>query len=62
MKAEKEPENVKIVNDCFSNVIDTKQGYPQFGCAANGKSKVGEFMSIEDMQKFADECKESAKK
>ncbi len=62
VEAEKEPENVKIVNDCFSNVIDPKQGYPQFGCAANGKSKVGEFMSIEDMQKFADECKESAKK
>ncbi|CEG12349.1 membrane hypothetical protein [groundwater metagenome] len=62
VEAEKEPENVKIVNDCFSNVFNTKQGYPQFGCAANGKSKVGEFMSIEDMQKFADECKESAKK
>ncbi|PKP61124.1 MAG: hypothetical protein CVT88_01090 [Candidatus Altiarchaeales archaeon HGW-Altiarchaeales-1] len=60
MSKEKEPDKVKIVAECASNVINSGGGIPQFGCVANGKSHSGEFMSIDDMKNFADECNKSA--
>ncbi len=60
VEAEKEPDKVKIVAECASNVINSGGGIPQFGCVANGQSHSGEFMSIDDMKNFADECNKSA--
>ncbi len=60
VEAEKEPNKVKIVTECASNEINTGGGIPQFGCLANGKSHSGEFMSIEDMKNFAEECGKAA--
>ncbi|NCN65007.1 MAG: hypothetical protein GW779_05280 [Candidatus Altiarchaeum hamiconexum] len=54
-------EKMKIAMDCLPDVLNFNEGIPQFGCPSNKKLKIGEFMSIEDMQKFADECKAAAK-
>ncbi|MDI6730617.1 MAG: FKBP-type peptidyl-prolyl cis-trans isomerase [Candidatus Altarchaeum sp.] len=60
VEAEKEPDKVEIVVKCASNEINMGGGIPQFGCVANGKSHSGEFMSIEDMKNFAEECNKAA--
>ncbi len=60
VEAEKEPNKVKIVKECASKEINTGGGIPQFGCPANGKNYIGEFMSIADMKNFAEECNKAA--
>ncbi len=54
-------EKMKIAKECLPDVLNFNEGIPQFGCPTNKKLKIGEFMSIEDMQKFADECRDAAK-
>lgn len=51
--AEIDTDNVKIVNDCFSDVIS--EHIPEFVCAGSKMMTAGE-MSKESLQKFADEC------
>ncbi len=55
-------EKMKIAKECLPDVLNFNEGIPQFGCPSNKKLKIGAFMSIEDMQKFADECRDAAKK
>ncbi|OQX18619.1 MAG: hypothetical protein BWK75_06495 [Candidatus Altiarchaeales archaeon A3] len=55
-------EKMKIAQECLPDVLNFNEGIPQFGCPSNKKLKIGEFMSIEEMQKFADECRDAAKK
>ncbi len=60
VEAKKEQDKVKIVTECASKEINIGGGIPQFGCPANGKSHSGEFMTIEDMKNFAEECNKAA--
>ncbi|MFN3528111.1 MAG: hypothetical protein ACK4YO_03320, partial [Candidatus Altarchaeaceae archaeon] len=49
-----EAENLKIAKECYKNVLKFNQGVPQFGCVANGKLHIGEFLSIDEMKAFAE--------
>jgi parvulin-like peptidyl-prolyl isomerase len=52
--AEIDTDNVKIVQDCFKDVIS--EHIPEFICAGSRMMTAGE-MSKESLKKFADECK-----
>ncbi|HEX55263.1 MAG TPA: thioredoxin [Candidatus Altiarchaeales archaeon] len=50
-------ERMKIVRECLAQILD-KRGYvPQFACPANSKLHIGEFRTIDEMRKFAEECR-----
>lgn len=45
-----------VARDCYSTILKFNDGVPQFACPSNGKWQLGEFLSKDEMTKFASDC------